>query len=242
MTERGSVAFGDTNIDYTVLRSVRRKKTIQITLDHQEGILVAAPSGTPAKQIADVVRKRAGWIVRNRNRSVLNPVRKELASGESLPYLGKRVTLFVQAGEVNRVAVSFSHWRLRVKVPYGLAGDERRSEIANALGRWYKCRAVERLGDRVRYWTHIVGCEPGQVLIRDQRQRWGSCSADGTLRFNWRLIQVEPALIDYVVVHELVHLHLMNHSSQFWDEVARVLPDYRLRRQRLKESGADLVL
>lgn len=242
MTEQGSVRFGDTEIDYLVTRRVRRKKTIEITLDHQDGVLVAAPVETPSQQIADVVRKRAGWIIRTASASVLSPIRKQLISGESLPYLGRQVRLYVEHSDVQKVGVLFSHWSFKVEIPCRLNGDERRLRIANALEGWYRRRAAVGLNERLDRWAHVVGCEPKGVLIRNQRQRWGSCSPDGTLRFNWRVVQLEPSLIDYVVVHELAHLLVRNHSGQFWDAVGRVMPDYRLRRQRLKEAGAHVAL
>ena len=242
MTEQSSIRFGDTDIHYLVTRSGRRKKTIEITLDHQDGILVAAPVETPSQQIADVVRKRAGWIIRTASSSVLSPVRKQLVSGESLPYLGRQVRLFVEPSDVQRVGVLFSHWSFRIELPYRLNGDERRPLIADALERWYRRRAGVRLTDRIERWVPVIGCRPANLLIRNQRQRWGSCGPDGTLRFNWRVVQLEPSLIDYVVVHELAHLIVRSHSGQFWDEVGRVMPDYRLRRQRLKEAGGQVAL
>jgi len=242
MTEQGSIRFGDTDIDYLVTRSVRRKKTIEITLDHQDGILVAAPVETPSQHIADVVRKRAGWIIRTANGNIVQASRKQLVSGESLPYLGRQVRLYVGPSSVSQVTVSFSHWSFKVEIPLSLNGEKRRLMISKALEIWYRRRAAVRLNDRLDRWVSAVGCEPKDVLIRNQRQRWGSCSPDGALRFNWRVIQLEPSLIDYVVVHELAHLLIRNHSGQFWDVVGRVLPDYRLRRQRLKEAGAHVVL
>ena len=80
------------------------------------------------------------------------------------------------------------------------------------------------------------------MLIRDQRQRWASCAPDGTVRFNWRVIMAEPAMLDYVVVHELAHLTVKNHSADFWIRVASALPDYAVRRRRLRELGPYLSL
>lgn len=242
MTEQGFILFGDTRIDYRVLRSRRRRKTIEITLDHQEGVLVAAPVHTDHQTIANVVQKRAAWIIRRASSQTLQPAPKQLVSGESLPYLGRQVRLFVEPAAVRRVRVSFAHWSFGVTVPSDLTGEERRLAMARALERWYKQRAMIWLADRVGHWASQLGYEPPQVLIRSQRQRWGSCGPDGVLRFNWRAMQVEPTLIDYVVVHELVHLLVRNHGADFWMRVAGALPDYRLRRQRLKEAGAHLVL
>ena len=81
-----------------------------------------------------------------------------------------------------------------------------------------------------------------RVLIREQKTRWGSCSADGTLRFSWRLAMVDWDLIDSVAVHELAHLEVMNHSPDFWEVVLRVMPDARDRRRRLGEAGRNLPL
>ena len=81
-----------------------------------------------------------------------------------------------------------------------------------------------------------------RVLVRDQRSRWGSCSSDGTLRFSWRLGMVAPDLIDSVVVHELAHLEVMNHSPAFWEVVLKAMPDARERRKRLNEVGRVLPL
>ena len=89
-----------------------------------------------------------------------------------------------------------------------------------------------------RWQSKVSRKKPTQVLIRSQRKRWGSCSSDGSIRLNWRIIMAEPALIDYVVVHELAHLAVMDHSPHYWKQVERALPDYRTRRHRLNEIGA----
>lgn len=94
---------------------------------------------------------------------------------------------------------------------------------------------------RVRQFAPRVGISFGRVTIRAQRTRWGSCSAQGNLNFNCLLILAPPAVRDYVVVHELCHRKEMNHSDRFWAEVERILPDYRSRRQWLKDNGAALM-
>jgi predicted metal-dependent hydrolase len=81
---------------------------------------------------------------------------------------------------------------------------------------------------------------PSRVLVRDQRRRWGSCAPDGTLRFNWRILMAPPHVVDYVVVHELAHLSVRNHSSTFWAEVERILPRYREAQATLKQVGPSL--
>lgn len=242
MPETGSVRFGSTTIPYVIVRSRRRKKTIEITLDPAEGVLVSAPAQLPSGDVARVVRKRAGWIVRKTTEAMLHPRPKQFISGESLPYLGRQVRIFVQHAPVRRVELAFNHWSFRIKVPAHLQRDARRRAILRAVQAWYRKRALERLRTRVGRWASATGATASTVLVRDQRQRWGSCGPDGTLRFNWRVIMADLALIDYVVVHELLHLRVRNHSREFWTEMARLLPDFKVRRARLKEFGASIAI
>jgi len=240
MNSKAQVKFGGTAISYTVVRSRRRRKTVEITLDPTEGVLVAVPSDTPAEQIEDIVRRRAGWILRRASDRLLEARRKDFVSGESLPYLGRQVRLFVESSSGGRVRVRFDHWSFHITVPRSLTGEARRTAMERSMTAWYRARALDRLQSRVERWAAIIGQERPRVLTRNQRQRWGSCSPDGTLRFNWRIVMAEPALIDYVVLHELLHLRIRNHSKEYWTEMARIMPDFRLRRTRLKEVGASL--
>jgi predicted metal-dependent hydrolase len=242
LTERGQVAFGDTLIEYAVVRSRRRRKTVQITLDPTDGVVVAAPQATPSERIQSIVEKRAGWIVRRAGAPVLGPARKAMVSGESLPYLGRQVRLVVEHADVRRASIWFEHWQLHLLLPAALVGEARRTEAERVVKSWYVARAAQHLPGRVERWARRAGYAAGLVLIRDQRRRWGSCGPDGTLRFNWRIVMAAPALIDYVVVHELAHLKVRSHSADYWAEVARLMPDFKIRRARLRELGADLFL
>lgn len=98
-------------------------------------------------------------------------------------------------------------------------------------------RAKSVLAQRTAYFARQVGVTYGRITVRDQKTRWGSCSQTGNLNFNFRLILAPPEVLDYVVVHELCHRRQMNHSAQFWQEVAQVLPDYRERKAWLTENG-----
>lgn len=111
-----------------------------------------------------------------------------------------------------------------------------------ALENRYKEAARSYIPKRVVYYQAMTGGEWTHITIRDQKTRWGSCSSKGTLSFNWRLMLAPPAILDYVVVHELCHLTHMNHSPDFWQAVENVYPDYRNARKWLKEHGSELVL
>ena len=240
--ERGMVRFGDTSIEYEVRRSQRRKKTVQVTVDG-DGVQVAAPTTTPDSELQAIVRKRVPWILKHAHEDALGPAPKRFVSGETLPYLGRNVRLVLEPKNAGAPEIRFDHWRLRVSIPDGLEGEERYQRIRRAIVDWYRGRAEERLRSGVLHWWPRLGSgdEP-KILIRDQRQRWGSCAPDGTLRFNWRVMMLAPSLVEYVIVHELVHLRIKNHSQDFWLLLASVLPDVEHRRRQLREAGKTLPL
>lgn len=118
-----------------------------------------------------------------------------------------------------------------------LTGSGRRARRPRRVEAWYRERAPLKLPPRVARIGRLLGVRPKDVLIRNQRRRWASCAPDGTLRFNWRAIMAPPTLFDYVVAHELAHLRVRGHTTEYWAVVAQAVPDYRLRRERLREIG-----
>ncbi|MFA4888149.1 MAG: SprT family zinc-dependent metalloprotease [Candidatus Omnitrophota bacterium] len=112
-----------------------------------------------------------------------------------------------------------------------------RSNQKNEFLRWYKEQARLKIGERAELYSVIAGLKYKKINISNARTRWGSCSAKGRLNFSWRLIMAPIKVIDYVVVHELTHLTIMNHSKKFWQEVAIILPDYKSYRKWLRKNG-----
>lgn len=249
MNGRYRVRVGDATIEYDVRRSARRRKTVQISVD-AGGVQVAAPAGVADRELRDLVVKRAAWILRNvaEQPGAAEPLR--FVSGETLPYLGQDVPIVaegVQDGPAGadrlRVRVTFDGGALRIAAPAHLPEDDRRRLAGDAVAAWFRRRAQADLPARVDRWRLLLGERAiPRILIRNQRRRWGSCAADGTLRFNWRVMMLEPPLIDYVVVHELTHLRVRDHSPAFWSLVARSLPDVQERRRTLREVGRTLPL
>ncbi len=240
MTRRERIQFGDTTIEYEVRRSARRKKTLQISVEG--GVVrVSAPMRTPNRELRDFVRKRAPWIIEQKADEQATALPARFASGETLPYLGRDVPMLVKDADGETPKVRFSKWRFHITAPGIMRGSERYERIRHAIEAWYRDRAAERLPVSIEKWMPRFGCEvEPQLLIRNQKRRWASCSSDGKLRFNWRVMMLEPWLIDYIVAHELAHLTHMNHSADFWGLVAKVMPDMQLRRQRLKEATLKL--
>jgi predicted metal-dependent hydrolase len=242
MSEHGRVRYGDREIEYRVVRSARRKKTVAIRLEPNGEVIVSSPQRVPAAQLAEFVRARAGWILRRAAEVEPAPVAAHFTNGQTLPYLGGTLPLLIEPSSARSAVLRFDEGRLRIEAPAGWTEAERQATIERLLLRWYRARALSDVRERVTRWAARSGGVPRAVLVRDQRWRWGSCSADGTLRFNWRLIMADPALIDYVVVHELVHLRVKDHSAAYWAAVATLMPDHKQRRARLRAIGPSLNL
>lgn len=111
-----------------------------------------------------------------------------------------------------------------------------------ALEKRFRRAAAEYIPSRVLYYQKLTGGQYARIVIRDQKTRWGSCSSNGTLSFNYRLMLAPPKVLDYVVVHELCHLKHMDHSPAFWQAVEQVLPEYKTQKQWLKEHGHELTI
>ncbi len=158
-----------------------------------------------------------------------------------------RLPLGASEEQIRRLLSEKQHWLIThyleakeraARRPVSDLTDSQRA----ALEKRYIEAAREYFPKRVAYFLPLTGGSFQRITIRDQKTRWGSCSARGTLSFNWRLMLAPPAVLDYVVVHELCHLTHMNHSAAFWALVESVCPDYRIHRKWLKEHGQELVL
>lgn len=112
--------------------------------------------------------------------------------------------------------------------------------VRQMVEQWYRKEAKRYFASKIAYYEGKIGVRSNRLYIKDQKSRWGSCSSKGNINLNWRLLFAPEQIVAYVIVHELCHLKQMNHSAAFWYEVEKILPDYRERRQWLKEHGRQL--
>ena len=239
--EQSEVYFGRTPIPYVIHRS-QRQKTIAVRVDPVEGVSVRAPRATPVDRLDEIVHRKSRWIL-DRRRRIEDlppaPSPREFVSGETFLYLGRQYRLKLERGRAARGGGA----RLvagRLLVPVVPSG-RRPAGIRAALGEGYRQRAALRLPERVALWAPKIGVEPRDVLIREQRKRWGSADAEGRIRLNWRVIQAPMRQVDYVVVHELAHLVHQDHTRDFWGLVGRTMGDYEGRRDALRNLGRAMV-
>lgn len=214
-----------------------RRKTASIRVE-EGAVSVVVPVHASPEKIDQLLRSKRLWINEKLalQRALAPASHKEFVSGEAFAYLGRHYRLRVVQGPF--VPVRLLQGRLVVQVP---EGNKLPHMIRNALVRWYKHQASQKIREKVKRYAPIVRVEPASVTIKTFKARWGSCTAKGDLEFNWRIMLAPNRMVDYVVVHELCHLIHHDHSPEFWSEVLRVMPDYQECRKWLKENSDRLL-
>jgi predicted metal-dependent hydrolase len=193
------------------------------------------------EKIRMILQKRARWIIEKqeqiRNHRDSNPA-KEFVSGESFPYLGKNYRLkVVRSSGGSDDKCKLVNGRLLVETNWKQYSESERTAVRKALIEWYFEHAENKVRERISRFALQIGKWPASVEIKNQVRRWGSCSRNGMVRLNWKIIMAPLSVMDYVIVHELCHLVYPQHSSQFWQKVQSIIPDYKRRREWLKGNG-----
>jgi predicted metal-dependent hydrolase len=219
-----------------------RRRSIGFVVD-AEGLTVRAPAGVALAEIEHALHGKAGWIVRKLHEVRVLQQRREAGRiawvhGAQLPYLGAPLLLRlgVSQGARVRLVECGDERALQLALPHEAAAQQARAQVQA----WFQRQARSHFTARLEHFAPQLEVRWQRLSLSSARTRWGSASADGSIRLNWRLMHYTPALIDYVVVHELAHLREMNHSPRFWRIVEGVLPDYAMRRQQLRAQPAPL--
>lgn len=228
-------AARDKDIPYEIVRS--RRATADIVIERDGRVLVRAPQSIPDERIEDMVEAKRYWIYKNLAEwRDLNATRvlREYRNGEGFLYLGRSHRLLLVADQEEPLLLKRGRFCLRRDLV-----DRGAIEAAKAAFRnYFIARGTERICQRVGYYAPKVGVVPRAVGVRELGHRWASCSPSGNLAFHWKCMMAPPTIIDYIVVHELCHFHHLDHTDAFWNEVDKVLPVYRERKEWLKKNGA----
>jgi predicted metal-dependent hydrolase len=226
-----TTAWGGREIAYR-LSFERARRNLAITVHPDLRVTVVAPEGRSVEEVAERVQRRAGWIakqLRQFERWHPLPAARRYVPGESHLYLGRQYRLRVARGPEG---VSVVSGRLVVQAPSELTAPAIRRAVAD----WYGDRAHEvfaRRLDRLKRIAPRLTGQPTRVRVRRMPRRWGSCSPRGTVTLNPELVKAPLSCIDYVLVHELCHRIVPDHSSRFFRLLAAHVPDWERRRERL---------
>ncbi len=232
-------------VSYLMRRSPRRR-TIEISVDTDLRVKVAAPRYCSEREVRSFIEERAVWIRERLKEARLRQLRlekKRYRDGNRFLFLGKKYPLTVRVTGAKRAKIGFSGEQWYVWVPAGREGREKEQTVREQLHKWYRAQAMEIFGGRVFHFSRVLRTEPRQVAVRGQKRIWGSCDhGKKVISLNWHLVMSPLEVIDYVVVHELCHIFHPNHSARFWKKVENVLPDYKMRKKWLKDQEPEMAL
>ena len=221
-------------VPYELRRARRRSIGFSVSA---EGLRVSAPRWVTLGEIERVLHSKSGWILRKlaeqRERAQrLHAARIAWADGCSLPYLGAPLTVRLDPALKGRPLLHAEPRHLRLALPQDAGAEQMRDAVQG----WLQREARSLFEQRCQHFAAALDVRYTRLSLSSAQTRWGSASASGAIRLNWRLIHFTPPVIDYVVAHELAHLREMNHSERFWAVVASVVPDYEQARRQLRDE------
>lgn len=211
-----------------------KRKTLALIVKPDGTLIVRVPLRTPVKSIREFIEHHIDWAKKKQAEALAArpPAPKQYIAGEMFLYLGNAYPLEIVKGQ--RRSLIFEDC-------FKLSQSTQR-EARSVFERWYRKQAQQILTERVCLYAQHYDFQYKRMRITSARTRWGSCSADGSLNFSWRLILAPLEAVDYVVVHELVHTLFHDHSKRFWKKVEEILPDYKERKKWLRKNGQQVIL
>ncbi len=228
------------DIEYELLPGTPRKTT-DIVIERDGVVTVRPPADYTPEQVDVVVDSKRMWIYRNLAEwKDLNAsaVVREWVNGETFLYLGRAYRLSLVSDQICALQLKEGRFCLsRTVIEQG--GTEAAQQ---AFESYFIDKGRQRFAERINYFAPKVGVKAAGLKVKDMGYRWASCGKSGMLNFHWKCMMAPPKIIDYIVVHELCHLHQKKHNDAFWNEVDKVMPDYRERKEWLRRLGASLNL
>lgn len=227
------ITIAGRRVPYRLVRS-KRARRLRVTV--KEGrVTVTLPRGVQKGEAERMLQQHAVWLFKHLDEPVRRKKPAQTLPADVILLRGEAFHIQVEEepGRLARIRVEEKVNRLLVRVPPGTGEPPRRLVVP-----WLKAQARTGIESAVRRQAARLGVTYEMVSIRDQRTRWGSCSNQGSLSFNWRLVMAPPAVLDYVVVHELAHRKQQNHSKDFWQVVAQYYPDYKAARAWLRANSS----
>lgn len=220
------------NLSVKVIKSKRRKTVAIKIVDQIVSILI--PEKLPLPIAEAFIMKKASWIKEKlQQQSQRSANEKQFIEGEQLQFLGQNYTLKLTKAS-GPISISLT---IDDIICQGRPQNLNFKSIRSALIKWYRSQATEYLTKRTQLLAKQARLDTGDITVKSYKARWGSCNVKGDLQYNWKLIFAPPAIIDYVIIHELCHTQHHNHSKAFWQLVEQLYPDFKTAKQWLKANG-----
>src|SRR4030042_3764970 len=220
------------HLSYQLIRSEKRRKTISLHIKEDGRIIIYAPYRTPQREIEKFLEKGRPWIVEKmlEKEKAKRETEKAFVPGENFLYLGESYPLEIEESDNRKVPLKLSFGKF-------VLDQDHTAKAKDLFIEWYKREAKEKIPGRVHYLSNKLKLLPQGIRITSARYRYGSCSRDDRLSFSWRIIMAPLKIIDYILIHELVHIEEKNHSKSFWSQVESIIPDHKGHRLWLKQNG-----
>ncbi|HZS80981.1 MAG TPA: SprT family zinc-dependent metalloprotease [Herbaspirillum sp.] len=232
------IRLSEHHLDYTLLRSRRRSIGFLI---NDKGLRVTAPKWVTLAEIENAIRENQRWIfarLDEQSSARRLQTQRQWHDGATLPYLGQHLALRIHAGQAD-ASVAYDETALVLTIC--LPADAGEQQLKHLVQDWLQTRAQETFAARLPVYAGKLGVACRSLALSSASTRWGSCTADGRIRLNWRLIHCALPVIDYVIVHELSHLQEMNHSPRFWATVRSAFPECEAAKRALRESAPEIL-
>jgi predicted metal-dependent hydrolase len=234
---RRRVHLSEHVLEYRLLRSKRR--SIGFLID-DDGLRITAPKWVTVAEIESAIREKQRWIFAKLNERQERSARRlhpqmQWSDGATLPYFGTELTLRILASQAAGITYDASLRELVISLPPD-AGEQ---QLKDRVQGWLQAEARRVFAERLPVYAEKLGVTYRSFALSSATTQWGSCTVDGKIRLNWRLIHFALPMIDYVIAHELSHLREMNHSPRFWATVQSIFPEFQAAKKALRDSGPD---
>ena len=207
-----------------------KRKTLSISINENAQLIVRAPNRISDAKIQEFINEKSSWIIKNKNLIKLRLQNTE-KDQNNLLYLGEYFPIKKNIKSLKKVSFNGEEF---------ITNLENQAQLSNALKIWYKDKFKELAIPRLNYFVDKYGLTVNQVRLKRQKTLWGSCSSRNNINLNFLLIMAPLKVIDYVIIHELVHTIHKNHSANFWSAVEDIMPNYKDPKNWLKENGYKL--
>ncbi len=226
------------DISYDLVRS--KRKTSSIYIERDGSITIRVPESFTQENVERIIDQKRYWIYKSLAEwRELNTtkVQRQFVSGEGFLYLGRSYRLELVKGQRQPLILKNGNFMMRSDQTGSPAGDP-----DEMFKEFFRDRGKIKIPERVSCYADKMGVQPRGVHVMELKNRWASCSAGGRLNFHWKCMMAPLTILDYIIVHEMAHLIHPNHTEAFWNEVDKVVPDYRERKEWLRVNGAGMGL
>lgn len=233
--------YAGTIIKYTIEK--RKRKTISIQIDINGDIKVVAPVNVNKQYISDIVLKKGKWILETREKVLKNmneKVIREIKDGSTFLFLGKEYPLqLIYDYSLKYIEVSLNECEGKFVIK---ANTDDKEKIKKELEKWYRSKTMEIVLEKIKKYENKFKNKVTEVKVKEQKRRWASCTYKNAILFNWRCSMAREDVVEYIVVHEMCHFDYKNHSKDFWNRVAGIMPDYKEKHEYLRKNGMNFYI